>query len=260
MSHTERLLRCPEAFRRLTGLDPAAFRTLLPQLEHAWAEAQQRRRQRPGRRRRPGAGPKFALDVADQLLVLLIYYRTDVSHVFLAFLFAVDDATVCRTLRRIEPLLAGLFRIPERRVELQEDEIRELFFDGTERPTRRPQKRQRRCYSGKKKRHTLKNQVIVVRKRKRAGRRKAGPPQQRRRRVAAVSPTAPGKVHDKKVYDRARTIVPPDVARVGDTGYQGTALRTPVKRRPGQHLSRRQRRGNRRLRGCERIGAVVAAR
>jgi DDE superfamily endonuclease/Helix-turn-helix of DDE superfamily endonuclease len=247
MSHTERLLRCPRAFRRLTGLDPATFHTLLPQVEQAWRAALNRRRQRPNRRRRPGAGPKFALSVADQLLVLLLYYRTYVSHVFLAFLFAVDDATICRTIRRIEPLLAGLFRIPERRIELQEDEIRELFFDGTERPTRRPQKRQRRSYSGKKKRHTLKNQVVVVRKRKRAGRRKAGAKEKRRQRVAAVSPTALGKVHDKKVYDRARMIVPPGVARVGDTGYQGTTLRTPVKRRRGQKLSRRQRRGNRRL-------------
>ena len=247
MSHTERLLRCPLAFRRLTGLDLAAFRALLPQLEHAWLDAQCRRRQRPGRRRRPGAGPKFALDVADQLLVLLLYYRTYVSHAFLAFLFAVDGATICRTIRRIEPLLAGLFRIPERRVELQQDEIRELFFDGTERPTRRPKKRQRRCYSGKKKRHTLKNQVVVVRKRKRAGRRQAGAKEKRRLRVAAVSPTAPGKMHDKKVYDRTRTVVPPGVARTGDTGYQGTTLRTPRKRRRGQALSRRQRRGNRRL-------------
>jgi hypothetical protein len=247
MSHTERLLRCPETFRRLTGLDSSTFAALLPQVEQAWLDTQQRRRQRPGRRRRPGAGPKFALSVADQLLVLLIYYRTYVSHVFLAFLFAVDDATICRTLRRIEPLLAGIFRIPERRVELQEDEIRELFFDGTERPTRRPKRRQRRCYSGKKKRHTLKNQVVVVRKRKKAGRRKAGRKEKRRLRVAAVSPTASGKVHDKKVYDRTQTIVPPGVARLGDTGYQGTSLRTPVKRRRGQKLTRRQRRGNRRL-------------
>jgi hypothetical protein len=247
MSHTERLLRCPQAFRRLTGLDPAAFRALLPQVEQAWLDAQRRRRQRPGRQRRPGAGPKFSLSVADQLLVLLIYYRTYVSHVFLAFLFAVDDATICRTIRRIEPLLAGLFRIPERRVAIQPDEIRELFFDGTERPTRRPKKRQRRYYSGKKKRHTLKNQVVVVRKRKRAGRRKAGQKEKRRLRVAAVSPTAPGKVHDKKVYDRTRTLVPPGVARTGDTGYQGTALRTPVKKPRGQALTRRQRRGNRRV-------------
>jgi hypothetical protein len=247
MSHTERLLRCPQTFRRLTGLDPAAFRTLLPQVEQAFLDAQQRRRQRPNRQRRPGAGPKFTLGVADQLLVLLIYYRTYVSHVFLACLFAVDDATICRTLRRIEPLLAGIFRIPERRVELQPDEIRELFFDGTERPTRRPKKRQRRCYSGKKQRPTLKNQVVVVRKRKPAGRRKAGQQQQRRLRVAAVSPTAPGKVHDKQVYERTRTIVPPGVARIGDTGYQGTTLHTPVKKPRGQELTRRQRRGNRRL-------------
>ena len=247
MSHTERLLRCPEAFRRLTGLDPATFRALLPQVEQAWLDAQRRRRQRPHRQRQPGAGPKFTLSVADQLLVLLIYYRTYVSHVFLAFLFAVDDSTIGRTIRRIEPLLAGLFRIPERRVELQSDEIRELFFDGTERPTRRPKKRQQRCYSGKKKRHTLKNQVIVVRKRKKAGRRKAGQQEKRRLRIAAVSPTAPGKDHDKKVYDRTRTIVPPGVARTGDTGYQGTTLRTPVKKPRGQELTRRQRRGNRRL-------------
>jgi hypothetical protein len=247
MSHTERLLRCPKAFRRLTGLDPATFRALLPSVEQAWLDAQRRHRHRPGRRRRPGAGPKFTLRVADQLLVLLIYYRTYISHVFLGFLFAVDDATICRTLRRIEPLLAGIFRIPERRVHLQDDEIRELFFDGTERPTRRPTKRQRRCYSGKKKRHTLKNQVVVVRKRKRAGRAKAGRAQRRRLRVAALSPTAPGKMHDKKLYDRTRTVVPPGVARLGDTGYQGTTLRTPVKRQRGQQLSRRQRRGNRRL-------------
>src|SRR5258707_821190 len=120
MSHTERLLRCPETFRRLTGLDPTTFHTLLPQVEQAWLDAQCRRRQRPDRRRRPGAGPKVALSVADQLLAL-------------------------------------------------------------------------------------------------------------------------------PMYDRTRTLVPPDVARVGDTGYQGTALRTPVKRRRGQQLSRRQRRGNRRL-------------
>ena len=119
----------------------------------------------------------------------------------------------------LEPLLAGIFRIPERKVELQPDEIQEAFFDATERPTRRPKKRQRRYYSGKKKRHTLKNQVVVVRKRKKAGRRKAGQQQKRRLRVAAVSPTAPGKVHDKKVYDRT-----PDAGAAGGGGVRGHRL------------------------------------
>jgi hypothetical protein len=248
MTHSERLLRRPAIFRRLTGITPDAFRSLLARVEAAWAEAQRRRRDRPGRKRKPGAGPKPALAVADQLLVLLFYYRTYVSHAFLGVLFGVDQGTVSRYVSALEPLLAGLFRIPERKVELRQDEVRELFFDGTERPTRRPKQRQRRYYSGKKKRHTLKNQVVAVRKRKRPGRRKAGQPaQKRRQRVAAVSPTFPGKVHDKKVYDRARVLVPPGVPATGDTGYQGTALLTPVKKRRGQELTRRQRRGNARI-------------
>jgi IS5 family transposase len=248
MSHYERLSRSPEAFRSLTGLTPEAFDSLLAQVEPAWRDAQRRRRERPGRRRKPGAGPKHSLAVADQLLMLLIYYRTYVSHAFLAFLFGVDGSTVCRNFRALEPLLAGIFRVPERKVELRQDEIKEAFFDATERPRSRPGRRQRRYYSGKKKRHTLKNQVVVVRKRKRAGRREEAERRQKRRlRVAAVSPTSPGKVHDKKIYDRTRAIVPAGVKAYGDTGYQGTALRTPHKKKPRQELTRRQRRGNRRI-------------
>ena len=54
-----------------------------------------------------------------------------------------------RSNRRLEPLLAGIFRIPERKVELTDEEIRELFFDSTERPTARPVRGQKRFYSGK---------------------------------------------------------------------------------------------------------------
>lgn len=247
MSHHKRLMRVPESFRSLTGLTPVAFLSLLAQVEPAWHAAQARRRQRPNRRRKPGAGPKHHLCVADQLLMLLIYYRTYVSHAFLAFLFNVDDSTVCRNFRLVEPLLAGIFRIPERRIKVEPDEIKELFFDGTERPRNRPRRGQKRYYSGKKKRHTLKNQVVVARKRKKAGRRKQGHKGKRRQRVAAVSRTAEGRAHDKKVYDRARMLVPEGVGAYGDTGYQGTSLRTPVKKKPGQGLADRQRRGNRRL-------------
>jgi hypothetical protein len=247
MSHSDRLKRTPDTFRRLTGLSPGAFDRLLAQLAPRYHEADARRKARPDRRRKPGAGRKHALTLCDRLLMLLIYYRTYVSHAFLGFLFGLDDSSVGRNINPLQPLLAGVFRIPERRIELQPDEVRELFFDATERPTRRPAKKQRRYYSGKKKRHTLKNQVVVARKRKRPGRRKAGRPQRRRLRVAAVSPTAPGKVHDKKVYDQTRAMAPPGAAGYGDTGYQGTGLRTPVKKRPKRQLTRRQRRGNRRL-------------
>lgn len=244
MSHSDRLRRSPGVFRQLTGITPTAFDHLLAQLTPRYEQAEARRKDRPGRKRRPGGGRKHALSLADRLLMLLIYYRIYVTHAFLGFLFGLDDSAIGRNINPLQPLLAGIFRIPERRVELTEDEIRELFFDATERPTRRPEHGQRAYYSGKKKRHTLKTQVVVVRRKKPPG---PGAEKPRRVRIAAVSPTFPGKVHDKKVYGATRVVGPPGVKGTGDTGYVGTALETPTKKPPGGQLTARQKAGNRRV-------------
>ena len=90
MSHTERLRRSPKAFRQLTGITPVVFDRLLADLTPRYEQADAKRKDRPGRRRRPGAGRKHALDLADRLLMLLIYYRTYTTHAFLGFLFGVD--------------------------------------------------------------------------------------------------------------------------------------------------------------------------
>jgi hypothetical protein len=230
----------PDAFRQLTGITPDAFDRLLAELEPRYQQADTRRKTRHPRQRKPGAGRKFALPLADRLLMLLMYYRTYTTHAFLGFLFAIDDSSVCRNINPLQPLLAGIFRIPERRIELEPDEIRELFFDATERAIPRPSRRQKRFYSGKKRRHTLKHQVVVVRKRKRAG-------QRRRVRVVAVSPAFPGRTHDKKIYDRTGAVCPRGVKRTGDTAYLGTGLCTPRRRPPKGQLTARQKAGNRRV-------------
>lgn len=63
----------------------------------------------------------------------------------------------------------------------------EFVLDGVERPVRRPKdkNRQKRHYSGKKKRHGLKNLVVAC-----------------RGQVKGLSRTAPGSVHDKKMDTR----------------------------------------------------------
>jgi hypothetical protein len=240
MSHTDRLKRTPTAFRQLTGLTPAAFDRLLAELEPRHEQAVLRRKTRRPRLRRPGAGPKHKLALADRLLMLLIYYRTYATHAFLGFLFGIDDSAVGRNINPLQPLLAGVFRIPERKVALEPDEIRELFFDATERAIPRPSRRQKRFYSGKKRRHTVKHQVVVVRKRKRRG-------QRRRVRIAAVSAMFPGTTHDKKVFDRTRVVTPPGVPRTGDTAYLGTGLDTPTRRPRKGRLTARQKARNRRV-------------
>ena len=130
MTHTERLLRSPSTFRRLSGLTPVAFTRLLVEVTAADQAARVRRGHRTGRQRKAGAGRKHALDLGDRLLMLLMYYRTYVPHTFLAFLFGIDDSNVSRSNRQMEPLLAGIFRIPERKVELNAEEIQELLKAG----------------------------------------------------------------------------------------------------------------------------------
>ena len=241
MSHTERLRRSPNAFRQLTGITPDVFDRLLADLTPRYEQAEIKRKDRPGRQRRPGAGRKHALDLGDRLLMLLIYYRTYTTHAFLGFLFGVDDSAVGRNINPLQPLLAGIFRIPERRIKLDPEEVRELFFDATERPTRRPAEGQREYYSGKKKRHTIKNQVVTTRRTKPPG--PGVKPQ--KLRIAAVCASSPGSVHDKKLYDRARVVGPPDARRTGDTAYIGTGLETPTRKPKGGELTAAQKEANR---------------
>jgi hypothetical protein len=242
MSHTDRLRRSPNAFRQLTGITPAAFDRLLAQLAPRYEAADIRRKARPDRLRKPGAGPKHKLSLADRLLMLLIYYRTYTTHAMLGFLFGVDDSAVGRNINPLGPLLAGIFRIPERKVRLDPEDIRELFFDATERPTRRPERGQREFYSGKKKRHTIKTQVVVVVRRTKP----PGPGRKPRKvRIAAVCPSVPGSMHDKRLYDRSRVVAPRDAKRMGDTAYLGTGLRTPARKPRGGELTAGQKAENR---------------
>src|SRR3954462_8149335 len=131
MSHTERLRRSPNAFRQLTGITPLVFDKLLADLTPRSEQADARRKDRPGRKRRPGAGRKHALPLADRLLMLLMDHRAYTTHAVLGFLLGGDDLAVARNSNPIQPLLAGISRIPERRIRLDPEEIRHLSFDAT---------------------------------------------------------------------------------------------------------------------------------
>jgi len=67
------------------------------------------------------------------------------------------ESTVCRTIHKIEKALlkSGEFRLPGKKALQDSDMLIEVVLnDATEQPIERPKKKQRRHYSGKKKRHT----------------------------------------------------------------------------------------------------------
>lgn len=118
---------------------------------------------------------------------------------------------------------------------IKADEDKNLFHDGTEREIPRPVDKvaQEDNYSGKKKKHTLKNALITnmlcV--------------------VLFLSPTVNGKIHDKKIADMFYTI-PKGFTLWQDTGYQGlrpdgVAIKQPIKKPKGKELSGEQKEYNR---------------
>ena len=143
MNTYERLKKKPSSFRHLTGLSVEEFVKLLAELDAVWKTQRAKRQQQRARHRRPGAGRKPKLELADRLVLVLIYYRTYVTQDFLGFLFGIDKGTACRIIQEIALLLTGIFRIPEKKVRIEPDEIAEAFVDGTEQPINRPKKKQR---------------------------------------------------------------------------------------------------------------------
>ena len=155
MTNYEKLRRKPLLFRMFTGLSGVEFDKLVSDLEPVWLARKAQRAARRPRQRKPGAGRKVTLEFTDRLSMTLLDYRVYVTPEFVGFLFGVDKGTVSREAQELSPCMAGVFRIPERKVRIDPDDLEAVFVDATEQPVNRPKRKPRRRYSGKKTRHTI---------------------------------------------------------------------------------------------------------
>jgi hypothetical protein len=112
-----------------------------------------------------------------------------------------------------------------------------LLHDGTEREIPRPmdEELQRDKYSGKKKKHSVKNAVIIA----------------SCCLIVYVSRTFSGRIHDKTIADNEYTI-PPGYTLLQDTGYQGyqpegVKIIQPQKKTRGKELTQEQKDSNRQI-------------
>lgn len=233
----QKLKTRPENFRRLTGITVEKFDEIMEKLRPSYELWNMGRLTKRNRKNAIGAGNRHHLTLEDRLLMLLLYYRTYVSYVFLELIFPIDSTNVGRNMNPLQPLLAGIFKIPEHRIEMSKDEILELFFDGVEQPMQRPKHGQKKWYSGKKKRHTIKHQIVVAKIKKKGGKTCL--------RIKSISKSFVGTVHDKKMYEKIKTRIPPNRTGYGDSGYQGTILQIPIKKPKGKKLTEAQQEYNR---------------
>lgn len=187
----------PKTFQRLFGLSVEQFEIVLQKVAPKWESTVISSYKRPGR--------DYKLDLSDMLLMLLLYYRSYVTQIFVGYMFGIDDSRVCRIIRRLEPILASVMAIQKHK-KLSKEEIQNLIIDATEQSIERPKRRQKPYYSGKKKKHTLKTEIRVT----------------RQGRIVHVSKTHPGSVHDFRVFKGEKR--PPKESRLFvDSGYQGIA-------------------------------------
>ncbi len=227
----------------LTGLLPNALAELLAVVLPVLT---QRRRhtlaQRPDRQRAMGAGAKRQLSPAREVLLVLIYLRHNVAHEVVGQLFGVSADTSENLFHEIVPLLregcpadrfAAEKRWKRREPTWTPDAVDRVLIDTFETPIPRPTggARQRRVYSGKKKRHTLKTQVAT----------------DVHGELLAIDAGHPGPSADKRLYERSALPTQfPNAVKQGDLAYLGTAdVETPQRKPRGGQLTAEQQDANR---------------
>lgn len=133
MEKYERLQKMkPTDFKRLVGVKKETFELMLEVCEEYHKV-----------KKRKGGKPN-TLSIADQLLLMLGYYREYRSMAHIAFDYEVSEATVSRVIQEMESVLmkSGKFSLPGKKA-LYEDggmELEYIIIDATECSVQRPKK------------------------------------------------------------------------------------------------------------------------
>lgn len=249
----EKLVRKTKTFKTFTGLTPEQANTLYAEIEQQYPKQEWRRLGRKHRKRAIGAGRKFKRPVQDRMLMALMYYRLYITNELLGYLFDLDQSTISRDVKYIEPVIKSCIPIPEKMTKKTRrigtiEELLELFpemkafLDATEQEIPRPKNKRRRknYYSGKKKKHTVKTQIMVNKK----------------GIILHKTKHRKGKQHDYDMFKKTRPPPIPPKVKIGvDLGYYGIEkdypelnVNIPVKKPKGKELTCQEKRQNKKLR------------
>ena len=248
----ERLSKKPLLFKSFTGLTVQQFDDIFQkEITKRYEKYEIQRltsKRKENRKRKAGAGRHFKLDVKNRFIMLLVYYRLYITYTLTGFLFDLDQSNVCRDIQKIESLIRKCIPIPQKiyniTKRLKTPEEVEKYFPGflaftdcTEQQIPRPVDKQRRkiFYSGKRKRHTVKNQITVN---------NCG-------YILHKVGYKKGRKHDYDIYKKSYPVTSKDVLNVFDLGYLGVQKdfpeqlsAIPYKKKKDQGLSQKEKEYN----------------
>jgi len=245
MLNQEYLLKHPELFQYVIGINFNQFQKLLPKFTGVLRQTEIKKAYSKKRLREVGGGRKSKLKGDYQkLFFILFYYKTYPTFRFAQVIYGLDKRNIQLWVKLLAPVLFSALgyelslktrrKISSYHLWLEEyPELEQFIVDCTERSIQRPKDNQTQTghYSGKKKHHTVKNQIFVSPK---------------TNRILAVSDTVPGTIHDKKLFesDPHLLYLPEQAMGMGDLGYLGTddlsprlKMILPQKKPPGGELT-----------------------
>jgi hypothetical protein len=180
------------------GLSPRAFGKLVTQLRREGMDV-------------PGRGRPWKLPLEDRLLLVAVYWRTNLTMRRLAPLFGVSKSTADRVIDHLGPKLALQLR-----QRFARDAV--LIVDGTLVPTRD----HKVAEQSKNYRYSTNHQVVI---------------DADTRRVVVIGKPLPGNRNDCRAWAEsgAKAAIGKTVV-IADGGYAGTGLVMPHRRSPGEEL------------------------
>ena len=246
MTNYARLSEKSKQFHALTGYTLEEFEALLPTFRNTFL-LHMKTYTLEGKERQKRSYVVYCNcplpTIEDKLLFILMYLRKATTQDIFGEVFGMPQPVVNKWVHVLHPCLqkalAVLGAIPARTSEELQITVQQTYFqDGTERTIPRPkdEEKQRFYYSGKKKRHTIKNVVLINEQCK----------------IVLLTQTCEGKKHDKKVSDEAGFDLPSGSCLYQDTGFQGFALEDviivqPKKKPKGRKLSQEDKENNRQI-------------
>ena len=187
----------PHEFKRRFGVKIPTLKAMVNALDNFRLENHKDRR-----------GRRTILTLEEQVLVALEYWREYRTYFHIGTSWGVSESTICRIVTNIESTLmkTGKFRIPGKKALLKNSDPPEVVvMDVTETAIERPKKKQKKCYSGKKKQHTLKTQLVI---------------NQETKEIICTA-FGQGRCHDFSLFKKSKTHFHPETDSLQDSGYQG---------------------------------------
>ena len=184
-------------FKRDTGISLENFIKVLQLIEDHIKKLHE---ENPNKKK----GVKSSFTIADKLLLTLYYLRHYATFKNLGDIFGISESYANKIFHSILDILVQELHVSGSN-ELLNSDLDTIVIDATEQETERPVKKQKKYYSGKKKKHTIKIQLVIS---------------LFTMQIICVR-VEKGSVHYFRVLKESLYKIHPDILILADSGYQG---------------------------------------